>query len=159
VQQWTREVVTDQPATRACSPPLITLYAGGNDVLDPGNRDPIHPRRLRETCIALTNTGATLPLFTGYDVPLVSEGVWLFWRDGPDANEGAPDRAENTERRWSTTGMPESRVRGTRDRVKLPFTVKIRRNPLGDRMKPRWPLPVEVPGRADCGGSRGRECR
>lgn len=83
-----REVVTDQlEVTLRLQPTLITLYAGGNDVLDPGTEIRSILDDYEKLVAALTNTGATLLLFTGYNVPLYPV-VWLFRRRNHAYNEG-----------------------------------------------------------------------
>jgi lysophospholipase L1-like esterase len=64
-----RQIVADQlePAL-AMRPDLVTLYAGGNDILDVGT-DMDHLLDQYEDLVRrLAATGATLVLFTGYDV-------------------------------------------------------------------------------------------
>ncbi|MET4704847.1 SGNH/GDSL hydrolase family protein [Frigoribacterium sp. UYMn621] len=83
-----REVVTDQlDAALRLHPTLITLYAGGNDVLDPGTEIRSILEDYERLVKALSETGATLLLFTGYDVPLYPV-VWLFRRRNHAYNEG-----------------------------------------------------------------------
>lgn len=67
-----RHIVADQlPRAVALEPTLITLYAGGNDVLDVGTDVPALMREYDDLVAALTATGARVLLFTGYDIPLV----------------------------------------------------------------------------------------
>lgn len=71
-----RHIIAEQlEQAVAMEPTLITLYAGGNDVMDLGTRV-ADILALYEGLVAeLTRTGATLVLFTGYDVevsPLLS---------------------------------------------------------------------------------------
>ena len=195
-----REVVTDQlEVTLRLQPTLITLYAGGNDVLDPGTEIRSILDDYEKLVAALTNTGATLLLFTGYDVPLYPV-VWLFRRRNHAYNEGVRQIAlkygatlvdywmfdgYGDRRMWSPDRLHlskfghkmlaarvldvlavrhsitpkqfdplESRSIGRwmleeslwmRDWVVPLVHRKIRRVTLGDWMKPRWPLPVEVP--------------
>lgn len=68
-------------------PTLITLYAGGNDVLDAGTEIQSVLDEYERLVATLTQTGATLLLFTGYDVPLYPI-VWLFRRRNRLYNEG-----------------------------------------------------------------------
>ena len=49
-------------------PTLITLYAGGNDILDFGTDMEALLAQYEELVARLTVTGATLVLFTGFDV-------------------------------------------------------------------------------------------
>lgn len=71
-----RDIVKEQlePAL-AMEPTLITLYAGGNDVMDFGTKVPEILAHYEFMVSRLSRTGATLLLFTGYDVevsPLLS---------------------------------------------------------------------------------------
>jgi len=66
-----RHIVADQlPVALAMEPTLITVYAGGNDILDVGADVTellvSYQRMIRD----LAATGATLVLFTGYDIPV-----------------------------------------------------------------------------------------
>ena len=83
-----RDVVEDQrDAAVRLRPTLITLYAGGNDVLDPGTEIRSILDDYERLVAALSRTGATLLLFTGYDVPLYPV-VWLFRRRNHAYNDG-----------------------------------------------------------------------
>jgi lysophospholipase L1-like esterase len=83
-----REVVDDQlAAALEFRPTLITLYAGGNDVMDPGTEIRSLLDDYEHLVAALSGTGATLLLFTGYDVPLYPV-VWLFRRRNHAYNDG-----------------------------------------------------------------------
>jgi lysophospholipase L1-like esterase len=64
-----RHVVSEQlgPAL-AMEPTLITLYAGGNDILDIGTDMDFLLAEYEALVAALARTGATLVLFTGFDV-------------------------------------------------------------------------------------------
>ncbi|POH73614.1 SGNH/GDSL hydrolase family protein [Arthrobacter glacialis] len=64
-----RHIIAEQlePAV-AMEPTLITLYAGGNDVMDVGTRVADILGRYEDLVAELARTGATLLLFTGYDV-------------------------------------------------------------------------------------------
>ena len=64
-----RHVVAEQlePAL-AMQPTLITLYAGGNDILDIGTDIQVLMRDYESLVARLSVTGATLVLFTGFDV-------------------------------------------------------------------------------------------
>lgn len=66
-----RHVIAEQlePAL-AMKPTLITLYAGGNDVMDLGTTVPEILGQYQYLVQRLSQTGATLMLFTGYDVPV-----------------------------------------------------------------------------------------
>jgi lysophospholipase L1-like esterase len=66
-----RHILADQlPVALAMEPTLITVYAGGNDILDVGadvtELIVSYERMVRD----LAATGATLVLFTGYDIPV-----------------------------------------------------------------------------------------
>lgn len=64
-----RQIAADQiePAL-ALQPDLVTFCAGGNDVLRPG-ADPDEIAAIFEDCVErLSSTGATLVIFTGFDV-------------------------------------------------------------------------------------------
>ena len=139
-----REVVTDQlEVTLRLQPTLITLYAGGNDVLDPGTEIRSILDDYEKLVAALTNTGATLLLFTGYDVPLYPV-VWLFRRHNHAYHEGVRQIAPKYGATLVDYWMFDQSL-WTRDRVVPLLHRKIRRVAFGDWMKPRWPLPVEVP--------------
>ncbi len=56
-----------QPALEL-RPTLISLYAGGNDILDFGTEMDALMARYEELVATLAGTGATLVLFTGFDV-------------------------------------------------------------------------------------------
>lgn len=64
-----RHIITEQlePAI-AMKPTLITLYAGGNDVMDVGTKTVDILAQYGHLVERLAQTGATLVLFTGYDV-------------------------------------------------------------------------------------------
>ncbi|MGO4382932.1 SGNH/GDSL hydrolase family protein [Specibacter sp. RAF43] len=64
-----RHVIAEQlePAI-ALEPTLITLYAGGNDLMDAGTRVRELLADYEQLVARLAGTGATLLLFTGYDV-------------------------------------------------------------------------------------------
>jgi lysophospholipase L1-like esterase len=64
-----RHVIAEQlePAL-AMEPTLITLYAGGNDILDFGTDMDELMVQYEELVARLADTGATLVLFTGFDV-------------------------------------------------------------------------------------------
>lgn len=64
-----RHVIDEQlePAL-AMEPTLITLYAGGNDILDFGTDMDALLRDYESLVARLSETGATLVLFTGFDV-------------------------------------------------------------------------------------------
>lgn len=64
-----RHIIAEQlePAL-AMQPTLITLYAGGNDVMDLGTRIPHILANYEFLVEQLSRSGATLVLFTGYDV-------------------------------------------------------------------------------------------
>ncbi|MCO4253990.1 SGNH/GDSL hydrolase family protein [Pseudarthrobacter cellobiosi] len=64
-----RHVITEQlePAL-AMKPTLITLYAGGNDILDIGTDMAALMDEYEDLVARLAGTGATVVLFTGFDV-------------------------------------------------------------------------------------------
>ncbi|MEE2524623.1 SGNH/GDSL hydrolase family protein [Pseudarthrobacter sp. J75] len=64
-----RHIVADQlePAL-AMEPALVTLYAGGNDILDFGTDINVLLAEYEDLVAKLASTGAVLVLFTGYDV-------------------------------------------------------------------------------------------
>jgi lysophospholipase L1-like esterase len=64
-----RHIVDEQlePAL-AMEPTLITLYAGGNDILDFGTDINVLMAQYEALVARLASTGATLVLFTGFDV-------------------------------------------------------------------------------------------
>ncbi|MEY2848769.1 MAG: hypothetical protein RI885_1434 [Actinomycetota bacterium] len=67
-----RQIVADQvPRALELKPGLITMYAGGNDILDVGTDVPRLMADYGRAVAALTATGARVLLFTGYDIPLV----------------------------------------------------------------------------------------
>lgn len=64
-----RQVVDEQlDRALAMEPTLITLYAGGNDILDFGTDMDVLMAEYEGLVARLAATGATLVLFTGYDV-------------------------------------------------------------------------------------------
>lgn len=66
-----RHVIAEQlDAAIAMEPTLITLYAGGNDVMDLGTKIPEILAEYEYLVGRLSGTGATLVLFTGYDVEI-----------------------------------------------------------------------------------------
>ncbi|MBG6183876.1 lysophospholipase L1-like esterase [Arthrobacter sp. CAN_A214] len=71
----------------AMQPTLITLYAGGNDILDAGTNVAQLLRQYEELVATLSTTGATLLLFTGYDVD-VTPALRLFRRRNHLYNDG-----------------------------------------------------------------------
>jgi lysophospholipase L1-like esterase len=83
-----RQIANEQlePAI-AMEPTLVSLYAGGNDILDAGTN--IHEllRDYGQMVSVLAATGADLLLFTGYDVD-VSPALRLFRRRNHMYNEG-----------------------------------------------------------------------
>jgi lysophospholipase L1-like esterase len=64
-----RHVIGEQlePALRM-QPTLVTLYAGGNDILDLKTDVAVLMDDYEKLVVQLTDTGATLVLFTGFDV-------------------------------------------------------------------------------------------
>ncbi|WP_309993869.1 SGNH/GDSL hydrolase family protein [Arthrobacter pascens] len=64
-----RHVIAEQlePAL-ALEPTLITLYAGGNDILDFGTDMDVLMAQYEALVATLAGTGATLVLFTGFDI-------------------------------------------------------------------------------------------
>lgn len=66
-----RHIVAEQlDSALALEPTLVTLYAGGNDLLDPGTDVRVLMRQYEELVAALAATGTRMLLFTGYDIPL-----------------------------------------------------------------------------------------
>lgn len=64
------QIVDEQLAPAlALRPTLITLYAGGNDILDLGTDMADLIARYEALVDALATTGASLVLFTGFDIP------------------------------------------------------------------------------------------
>ncbi|WP_035749116.1 SGNH/GDSL hydrolase family protein [Arthrobacter sp. 35W] len=64
-----RHIVAEQlDQAIALKPTLITLYAGGNDIMDLGTRMPVLMDAYEQLVARLAATGAQLVLFTGYDV-------------------------------------------------------------------------------------------
>lgn len=86
--QRLRQIAAEQlePAL-ALHPTLITLYAGGNDILDAGTNIAQLLEQYEELVAALSSTGATLLLFTGYDVD-VTPALRLFRRRNHLYNDG-----------------------------------------------------------------------
>jgi lysophospholipase L1-like esterase len=83
-----RHIAADQLAPAlAMKPTLITLYAGGNDIMDAGTSLPALLRAYEELVAQLAGTGATLLLFTGYDVE-VSPALRLLRRRNHAYNDG-----------------------------------------------------------------------
>ncbi|MHA7281563.1 SGNH/GDSL hydrolase family protein [Arthrobacter sp. TMS2-4] len=89
-----RHVAAEQlePAL-AMKPTLITLYAGGNDVLDARTSIIEVLQQYEEMVAALSTTGATLLLFTGYDVD-VTPALRVFRRRNHLYNDGVRRIAE-----------------------------------------------------------------
>ncbi|MFC3298689.1 SGNH/GDSL hydrolase family protein [Arthrobacter agilis] len=83
-----RQIAAEQlePAL-AMKPTLVTLYAGGNDVLDARTNITEVLRQYEEMVAALSSTGATLLLFTGYDIE-VTPALRVFRRRNHVYNEG-----------------------------------------------------------------------
>lgn len=64
-----RQIIADQlPVAVDLRPTLVTVYAGGNDILDVGTDIRALMREYEQMVRRLAATGATLVLFTGYDV-------------------------------------------------------------------------------------------
>lgn len=64
-----RHIIAEQlELAVAMEPTLITLYAGGNDVMDLGTKIPDILEQYEYLVARLEQTGAILVLFTGYDV-------------------------------------------------------------------------------------------
>jgi lysophospholipase L1-like esterase len=89
-----RQIVAEQldPAL-AMEPTLITLYAGGNDILDARTNITEVLQQYEELVAALSTTGATLLLFTGYDVD-VTPALRIFRRRNHLYNDGVRRIAE-----------------------------------------------------------------
>lgn len=83
-----RHVISEQlePAL-AMEPALITLYAGGNDILDIGTDMAALMEGYEELVARLAGSGATLVLFTGFDVK-VSAVVELLKKRNTAYNQG-----------------------------------------------------------------------
>ncbi|WP_327092868.1 SGNH/GDSL hydrolase family protein [Nonomuraea sp. NBC_01738] len=63
------EIVGEQvPEAVALKPDLVSLCAGGNDILRPGSGPAVVARRLEQGVKALTEAGARVMLFTGFDL-------------------------------------------------------------------------------------------
>lgn len=64
-----RHIIAEQlPTALEMEPTLISLYAGGNDILDVSTDMPALLAQYEVLVEALAATGATLVLFTGYDI-------------------------------------------------------------------------------------------
>ncbi len=89
-----RHIIAEQlePAI-VMKPSLITLYAGGNDVMDFGTRVPNILAHYEYLVQRLTTIGATLVIFTGYDVE-VSPLLTPLRRKNHAYNEGVRCIAE-----------------------------------------------------------------
>ena len=83
-----RHIVSDQlkPAIEL-NPTLVTVYAGGNDLLDLGTNISTLLDQYEEMVAQLAATGAELLLFTGYEVPLPGP-LRAFKRRNHQYNEG-----------------------------------------------------------------------
>jgi lysophospholipase L1-like esterase len=83
-----RHIIQDQlqPAL-TMKPTLITVYAGGNDLLDLGTNIETLLVQYEEMVAQLAATGAQLLLFTGYEVPLPGP-LRAFKRRNHQYNEG-----------------------------------------------------------------------
>ncbi|MDQ4138241.1 MAG: SGNH/GDSL hydrolase family protein [Actinomycetota bacterium] len=66
-----RQIVAEQlqPALEM-RPTLVTVYAGGNDILDVGTRMPALLDDYEALVARVAETGATVVLFTGFDIPV-----------------------------------------------------------------------------------------
>ena len=74
------QIVTDQlEAALALRPTLVSVYAGGNDIMDAATDMADLMRRYESLVANLSRSGAAVILFTGYDIPL-APAVWLFRR-------------------------------------------------------------------------------
>jgi lysophospholipase L1-like esterase len=83
-----RSIVAEQlePAL-ALKPSLISVYAGGNDILDVGTDVAVLMRQYENFVAPLAATGAKLLLFTGYDIPVSPTLRRLFQRRNHLYNE------------------------------------------------------------------------
>ena len=77
----------------ALRPTLITLYAGGNDILDAGTSVPLLLAAYEELVAPLAATGARVLLFTGYDVD-VSPALRLLRKRHQLYNDGVRQIAD-----------------------------------------------------------------
>lgn len=89
-----RHVLTEQlePAL-AFAPTLVTLYAGGNDVMDAGTTMTQVLTQYEALVSRLVASGALVVLFTGYDVPLPPP-LMIFRRRNHVYNDGVREIAE-----------------------------------------------------------------
>jgi lysophospholipase L1-like esterase len=83
-----RQIVADQlePALEL-QPTLVSVYAGGNDLMDAGTDVAALLRDYESFISRLASSGATVLVFTGYDVP-VFPALQLFRRRNRAYNEG-----------------------------------------------------------------------
>jgi lysophospholipase L1-like esterase len=107
-----RHIIADQlqPAV-AMKPTLVTVYAGGNDLLDIGTNIPVLLQQYDEMVAQLAATGARLLLFTGYEVPLPGP-LRAFRRRNNFYNEGVRRIAD----KYGATVVDYWAFEGLRDR-------------------------------------------
>jgi lysophospholipase L1-like esterase len=109
-----RHIVADQlgPAL-ALEPTLITLYAGGNDILDAGTNISTLLVEYEKLVAALAGTGARLLLFTGYDIPVVP-AFRVFTRRNHQYNAGvrriAAEHGATVVDYWAFEGYRDRRM-------------------------------------------------
>ena len=109
-----RHIVSDQlkPAIEL-NPTLITVYAGGNDLLDLGTNISTLLDQYEEMVEQLAATGAELLLFTGYEVPLPGP-LRAFKRRNQQYNEGVRRIAclygATIVDYWAFEGLQDSRM-------------------------------------------------
>jgi lysophospholipase L1-like esterase len=107
-----RHIVDEQlPVALALEPTLVTVYAGGNDVLDRGTDLGVVMDRYEWMVGRLAETGARLVLFTGYDVPL-TPAVQLF----RGRNRFYNDRVREVAREYDATLVDYWAFEGLEDR-------------------------------------------
>jgi len=115
-------------------PSLITLYAGGNDILDFGTDVESLMKDYAGLVAALAGTGATVVLFTGFDIKVSALLEPLKKR-----NALYNQRVREVAASYGAVLV--------HDWVLPLFGRKLRGVALGDQLRPRWPEPVRIPRR------------
>jgi lysophospholipase L1-like esterase len=148
-----RHIVNDQlqPAIDL-KPTLITVYAGGNDLLDLGTNISSLLVQYEEMIATLAATGARLLVFTGYEVPLPGP-LRAFKRRNHQYNEGvrriAADHGATLVDYWAFEGLHDRRMWAS-DRMHLSKSghkyvaiqvLQILDVPHSIKLKQRTPLP------------------
>jgi lysophospholipase L1-like esterase len=148
-----RHIVGDQlQRALELQPTLITVYAGGNDLLDLGTNIDTLLAQYEEMVAQLAATGARLLLFTGYEVPLPGP-LRAFKRRNDQYNAGVRRIADTygatvvdywafeelrDRRMWASDRMHLSKAGHKYVAIQV---LEILGVPHSIRLKPRAPLP------------------